>query len=70
MLRGIPTIKEAQAFKQILKDFAMATSTKVRLCKSNILFFNTDIAIQRNLTRILGLQREMLPSKYFGVPLT
>lgn len=63
-------VKEAHAFKQILKDFAMATGIEVSLTKSKIFFFNTDIAIQRNLTRILGFQREMLPSKCLGVPLT
>eukprot|EP00253_Pinus_taeda_P027138 PITA_27138 len=41
MLQGTSTVKEALAFKQILKDFAMA-----------------------------AILREMLPSKYLGVPLT
>eukprot|EP00253_Pinus_taeda_P025483 PITA_25483 len=41
MLQGIPTVKEALAYK-ILKDFSMAS----------------------------GFQREVLPSKYLGVPLT
>ena len=69
MLQGTPTVKEALAYKQILNDFAMAVGMEVSLTKSKIFFFNTDIAIQRNLTRILGFQREMLPSKYLGVPL-
>jgi len=63
-------VKEALAFKQILKDFALVVGTEVSLTKSKIFFFNTDNAIQRNLTRILGFQRELLPSKYLGVPLT
>jgi len=54
MLQGTPTVKEAKAFKQILNDFAMAAGTEVSLTKSKIFFFNTDIAIQRNLSRILG----------------
>eukprot|EP00253_Pinus_taeda_P028078 PITA_28078 len=70
MLQGTPTVREALAYKQILKDFAMVVGTKVSLSKSNIFFFNTDIAIQRNISRILGFQRDMLPSKYLGVPLT
>eukprot|EP00253_Pinus_taeda_P024695 PITA_24695 len=70
MLQGTPTVKEALGFKKILKDFTMATGTEVNLTKSKIFFFNTNIAIQRNLTRILGFQREILPSKYLGVPLT
>ena len=70
MLQGIPTVKEAKAFKQILNDFAMAAGTEVSLTKSKVFFFNTDIAIQRNLTRILGFQRDQLPSKYLGIPLT
>jgi len=70
MLQGIPMIKEALAYKQLLSDFAMATGMEVNLSKSKIFFFNTDIAIQRNISRILGFQREVLPSKYLGVPLT
>jgi len=70
MLQGIPMVKEARAFKEILKDFSLAAGTKVSLEKSKVLFFNTDIAIQRNLTKILALQRDQLPSKYLGMPLT
>eukprot|EP00253_Pinus_taeda_P027356 PITA_27356 len=43
---------------------------EVNLSKSKIFFFNTDIVIQRNISRILGFQRDSLPSKYLGVPLT
>eukprot|EP00253_Pinus_taeda_P002045 PITA_02045 len=70
MLQGTPTIKEAKAFKQILSEFARAAGTEVSLTKSKIFFFNTDILIQRSLSRILGFQRETLPVKYLGVPLT
>lgn len=70
MLQGIPTVKEAKAFKQILYEFALAAGTDVSLAKSKIFFSNTDICIQRNLSRILGFQRNSLPSKYMGVPLT
>eukprot|EP00253_Pinus_taeda_P015206 PITA_15206 len=70
MLQGIPMVKEAKAFKQILNNFAMAVGTEVRLDKSKVFSFNTDIAIQRNCTRILGFQRDQLPSKYLGIPLT
>lgn len=70
MLQGIPTVKEARAFKQILNNFALAVGTEVSLDKSKVFFFNTDITIQRNLTRILVFQRDQLPSKYLGMPLT
>lgn len=70
MLQGIPTIKESRAIKNILNDFAMAAGTEVSLNKSKVFFFNTNIAIQRNITRIIGFQREQLPSKYLGIPLT
>jgi len=69
MLQGTSMVKEAKVFKQILNEFAMAVGTEVSLTKSKIFFFNTDIAIQRNLTRILGFQREQLPTKYLGIPL-
>jgi len=70
MLRGIPMVKEALAYKQLLSDFSMASGMEVNLSKSKIFFFNTNIAIQRNISRILGLQRDFLPSKYLSVPLT
>jgi len=69
MLQGIPTVKEALTYKQILNDFTKATGMEVKFSKSKIYFFNTHIAIQRNVSRILGFQRESLPSKYLGVPL-
>ena len=69
MLQGTPTVKEAKAFKQILSEFARAAGTELSLNKSKI-FCNIDISIQRNLSRILGFQRESLPMKYLGVPLT
>eukprot|EP00253_Pinus_taeda_P033852 PITA_33852 len=42
MLQGIPTVKEAKAYKQILRDFSLAAS----------------------------IERDHLPSKYLGIPLT
>jgi hypothetical protein len=56
MLQGIPTVKEALAYKQILKDFSMASGLEVNLSKSIFFFFNTHIAIQRNIARIMGFQ--------------
>eukprot|EP00253_Pinus_taeda_P019258 PITA_19258 len=70
MLQGIPTVKEALTYKQILKDFTKASGLEFNLSKSKIFFLNTHIAIQRNISRILGFQRDSLPSKYMGVPLT
>jgi len=69
MLQGTPMVKEVQAFKKIMNDFGLAAGTEVSLSKSKIFYFNIDIAIQRSLTRILGFQRDLLPSKYLGVPL-
>ena len=70
MLQGIPTVKEASAYNQLLKEFSMATGMEVNLSKSKIFFLNTNIAIQRNISRILGFQRDSLPTKYLGIPLT
>ena len=63
-------VKEALAYKHILFDFSMAIGMELNLSKSNIFFFNTNIAIQKNISRILGFQRDVLPSKYLGVPPT
>lgn len=70
MLQGTPTVKEAKEFKQILSEFVRAAGTVVSLTKSKIFFSNTNISIQRNLSKILGFQRETLLAKYLGVPLT
>lgn len=70
MLQGTPTIKEATTFKKIMSEFARVAGTEVSLTKSKIFFFNTYISIQRNPSIILGFQRESLPVKYLGVPLS
>eukprot|EP00253_Pinus_taeda_P006678 PITA_06678 len=70
MLQGIPTVKEATTYKKILNLFALASGMEVNLSKSKIFFFNTNIAIQKNISKILGFQRDSLPSKYLGVSLT
>ena len=38
MFQGIPAVKEALAYKQILNDFAMASSLEVNLSKYKIFF--------------------------------
>jgi len=48
----------------------MAIGMEINLSKAKNFFFNTNIAIQRNISRILGFQRNVLLSKYLGVPLT
>jgi len=70
MFQGTPAVKEAKTFKLILHEFSMAMGAEVSITKSEIFFFNTDILVQRNLFRILGFQRDSLPSKYLGVSLT
>eukprot|EP00253_Pinus_taeda_P004755 PITA_04755 len=70
MLQGIPIVKESLAYKQILNEFSMASGMETNLSKSKNFFFNTNITIQRNMSRILGFQRDSLPLKYLGVPLT
>jgi hypothetical protein len=70
MLHGIPTVKEARAYKKILVDFGEASGTEINHSKSMIYFFNTNIGVQRNLSNIMGFERKTLPTKYLGVPLT
>lgn len=47
----------------------MAIGMGVNLSKSKIFFLNTNIAIERNISIILGFQRDSLPTNYLGVPL-
>jgi mannosylglycoprotein endo-beta-mannosidase len=70
LLYDIPTVKESEAQKHILEDFGEASGAEINHSKSMIFLFNTNPAIQRNLTNILGFERKTLPTKYLGVPLT
>jgi hypothetical protein len=70
LLHDIPTIKEDKAYKHIIEYFGKASGTKINHSKSVIFFFNTNPAIQRNLTNILGFEWKTLQTKYLGVPLT
>eukprot|EP00253_Pinus_taeda_P011657 PITA_11657 len=65
--RAIKQVKYSGKIKGLqLTDNGM----EVNLSKSKIFFFNTNIAVQKNISRILGFQRDFLPSKYLGVLLT
>ena len=70
MLHGTPMVKEARGLKAILYLFCLASGMDLNLDKSFIFFFNTPLAIQRNVTTILRFSRTYLPSKYLGIPLT
>jgi hypothetical protein len=70
LLHGIPIVKEAKSYKRILEYFGEASGAEINHSKSMIFFFNTNPAIQRNLTNILGFEWKTLPTKYLGVPLT
>ena len=70
LLHGIPTVKEAKAYKIILEEFGEASGAEINHSKSMIFFFNTNPAIQRNLANILGFEHRALPTKYLGIPLT
>lgn len=39
VLQGIPMVKEAKAFKQIMQYFSLVAGTEVSLTKSNVFFF-------------------------------
>eukprot|EP00253_Pinus_taeda_P016400 PITA_16400 len=70
MLHGTPTIKEATAYKNILHLFSKASGMEINFSKSTIFFFNTHIAVQSHLSRLLGFRIGSLPSRYLGAPLT
>eukprot|EP00253_Pinus_taeda_P022607 PITA_22607 len=55
---------------EVVHSLKSNKQAEVSLKKSKVFFFYADIAIQRNITRILGFQRDQLPSKYLGIPLT
>eukprot|EP00253_Pinus_taeda_P028466 PITA_28466 len=70
MLHGTPTVKEATAYKDILHLFSKASGMEINFSKSTIFFFNTHLAVQSHLSRLLGFRIGSLPSRYLGAPLT
>jgi len=63
-------VQEAKELKSTLQLFAKASGMAVNPRKSSIFFFNTPIVTQRSISRILGYQTGILPTKYLGVPLS
>eukprot|EP00253_Pinus_taeda_P008550 PITA_08550 len=70
MLHGIPTVKEALAFRHILDLFSKASGMEINFSKSTIFFFHTHPSIQAHLSQLLGFRIDNLPSRYLGAPLT
>eukprot|EP00253_Pinus_taeda_P025596 PITA_25596 len=70
MLHGIPTVKEAMAFRHILDLFSKASGMEINFSKSTIFFFHTHPAIQAHLSQLLGFRIGNLSSRYLGAPLT
>ena len=69
MLFGHPSSQEAITFENLLSLFSEASGTSINASKSQLFFFNTLATTQRNITRILGFSRAVLPLKYLGAPL-
>jgi hypothetical protein len=65
-----PTVKEAKAIQQILKNFGQASGMDLNTTKSKILFFHTPLTVHMHITRNLSFQKIEHPSKYLGAPLT
>jgi hypothetical protein len=42
----------------------------LNLDKSQLYFFNTPVAIQNHISRLMRIPKSSLPSNYLGVPLT
>jgi len=70
MLMGTPIVQEAHTISKVLKTFSKASGMEINLTKSKLFFFNTSIPVQRNLSRILKIQKNSLPTKYLGIPLS
>jgi len=70
LLMNSPTAQESQKLNSILSDFTEASGMTLNLDKSKLFFFNTPIPVQLHISRILGIPRSSLPSKYLGIPLT
>ena len=68
MLIRHPSVQEVRSFKKCLTLFARASGLVVNPNKSQIFFMNTDIITQRNIIRILGFSKGIIPSKYLVIP--
>jgi hypothetical protein len=69
MLMGITIVHEAQSIKQVLSYFMDTSSTSINEGEYQVFFFNNYLAIQHNISIIIGFQRGSLMSKYLGAPL-
>jgi hypothetical protein len=70
LLMNTPTAQEANKLKTILTDFAEASGTSLNLDKSQLFFFNTPLAVQTHISKLLGIPKSSLLSNYLGIPLT
>jgi hypothetical protein len=70
LLMNTPTAREATKLNSILSDFTEASGMILNLDKSKLYFFNTPIAVQNHISRLLGIPKSSLPSNYLGIPLT
>jgi hypothetical protein len=69
LLMNTPTVQETTKISSILFDFSEASGTTFNLAKSQLLFFNTPVAIQQHLSQIMNTLVFTLPSCYLGLPL-
>jgi hypothetical protein len=69
MIMGIPSAQEAKTIKKVLNDVMDASGMSINQLKSKIFLFNTPLAVQLQVSHILGFFRSSLPSKYLRVPL-
>ena len=65
-----PTAREASKLNSILLDFIEASGMTLNLDKSKLYFFNTPVAVQLHISKLLGIPKSSLPSNYLGIPLT
>ena len=69
LLFGHSSVHEARKIHSLLNTFEAASGTSLNLEKSQIFFFNTSKAAQKNISRILRFSISSLPTKYLGAPL-
>jgi hypothetical protein len=70
LLLNTLTTREAIKLNSILTDFVDASGMALNLEKYKLYFFNTPVAIQNHISRLLGVPKISLPSNYLGIPLT
>lgn len=68
-LFGVASMHEATVMKKVLDTYSWATRQEINWDKSEMFFFHTEVASQREIARLFRIKIGQLPRKFLGMPL-